>query len=89
MRMTVISDSRGKVLGAMQGHAPQPDTTQKPGRATKEPRSGLYAGPGQRLHEIEVGDEFVRAYTTMRRYELQRYADHVSDWELEEYLELF
>ena len=60
MRMTVISDSRGKVLGAMQGHAPQPDTTQKPGRATKEPRSGLYAGPGQRLHEIEVGDEFAK-----------------------------
>jgi len=25
----------------------------------------------------------------MRRYELQRYADHVSDWELEEYLELY
>jgi glutamine synthetase len=36
-----------------------------------------------------LGDEFVRAYTTMRRYELQRFADHVSDWELEEYLELF
>ena len=36
-----------------------------------------------------LGDEFVRAYTTMRRYELQRYADHVSDWELDEYLELF
>ena len=36
-----------------------------------------------------LGDEFVRAYTTMRRYELQRYADHVSDWELEEYLELY
>ena len=36
-----------------------------------------------------LGEEFVRAYATMRRYELQRYADHVSDWELEEYLELY
>ena len=36
-----------------------------------------------------LGDEFVRAYTTMRRYELQRFADHVTDWELSEYLELY
>jgi hypothetical protein len=58
MKVTVISDTRGKVLGAMQGHESQPSITEKPGRSTKEPRSGLYAGPGQRLHEIEVGDEF-------------------------------
>ena len=31
--------------------------------------------------------EFVTAYTAMRRHELQRFADHVTDWELEEYLE--
>lgn len=36
-----------------------------------------------------LGDEFVRAYTVMRRHELQRFADHVTDWELEEYLELY
>ncbi len=35
-----------------------------------------------------LGEEFVRAYCVMRRYELQRFADHVTDWELEEYLEL-
>jgi glutamine synthetase len=35
-----------------------------------------------------LGDEFVTAYTVMRRYELQRFADHVTDWELDEYLEL-
>jgi glutamine synthetase len=35
-----------------------------------------------------LGQEFVTAYTVMRRYELQRFADHVTDWELEEYLEL-
>jgi glutamine synthetase len=36
-----------------------------------------------------LGSEFVRAYTVMRRHELQRFADHVSDWEREEYLELY
>jgi glutamine synthetase len=33
--------------------------------------------------------EFLRAYTTMRRHELSRFADWVTDWEREEYLELF
>jgi glutamine synthetase len=35
------------------------------------------------------GEEFVTAYTTMRRHELSRFHDHVSDWETTEYLELF
>jgi glutamine synthetase len=36
-----------------------------------------------------LGSEFVEAYTVMRRHELQRFADHVTDWEREEYLELY
>jgi len=35
------------------------------------------------------GEEFVTAYTTMRRYELSRYKDWVSDWERNEYMEMF
>ncbi len=35
------------------------------------------------------GDEFITAYAAMRRYELGRYNDHVSDWERAEYAELF
>jgi glutamine synthetase len=35
------------------------------------------------------GRDFITAYTTMRRYELSRLADWVSDWERIEYLELF
>lgn len=35
------------------------------------------------------GEEFVEAYTVMRRYELSRFADWVTDWERQEYLELF
>lgn len=35
------------------------------------------------------GPDFVKAYAVMRRYRLQRFADHVTDWELHEYLELY
>jgi len=36
-----------------------------------------------------LGGEFVQAYGVMRRYELQRFADHVTDWERVEYLEIY
>jgi glutamine synthetase len=42
----------------------------------------------QRIVEL-LGEEFLTAYCVMRRHELQRFADHVTDWELEEYLELY
>jgi len=35
------------------------------------------------------GDEFLTAYLTMRRYELSRFNDWVTDWERAEYLEVF
>ncbi len=35
------------------------------------------------------GGEFVEAYSAMRRYELSRLNDWVTDWERQEYLELF
>jgi glutamine synthetase len=35
------------------------------------------------------GEEFVEAYSVMRRYELSRQSDWVTDWERQEYLELF
>ena len=41
-----------------------------------------------RFREL-LGEEFVTAYTTMRRHELQRFDDHVTDWELAEYVEIF
>jgi glutamine synthetase len=53
------------------------------------PEEALAALEGdERIVEL-LGDEFVRAYGVMRRHELQRFADHVTDWELEEYLELY
>jgi glutamine synthetase len=36
-----------------------------------------------------LGEEFVTAYTTMRLYELQRFDDHVTDWETTEYMEVY
>ena len=36
-----------------------------------------------------LGSEFVHAYGVMRRHELSRFADHVTDWELDEYVELY
>jgi glutamine synthetase len=35
------------------------------------------------------GEEFLKAFTTIRRYELSRFDDWVTDWERQEYLELF
>ncbi len=42
----------------------------------------------ERLVEL-LGREVVEAYTVMRRYELQRFDDHVTDWERSEYLEIY
>jgi glutamine synthetase len=62
-----------------------------------ESKPKLPTSPQEALSALEsdekitglLGDEFVRAYGVMRRHELQRFADHVTDWELEEYLELY
>jgi glutamine synthetase len=42
----------------------------------------------ERLLEL-LGEEFATAYLAMRRHELNRFADHVTDWERDEYLELY
>ena len=57
----------------------------------------LPLSPGEALVELEgepatkefFGEEFLTAYTAMRRHELSRFADWVTDWERQEYLELF
>ena len=36
-----------------------------------------------------LGEEFVDVFTTVKRYELSRFDDHVSQWESDEYLELY
>ncbi|HET9671610.1 MAG TPA: glutamine synthetase family protein [Actinomycetota bacterium] len=57
----------------------------------------LPSSPQEALDALEAepatkdffSDEFVEAYSTMRRYELARMNDHVSDWERNEYLTLY
>lgn len=36
-----------------------------------------------------LGHEFVRSYTALKQSELARFRDHVTDWEVNEYAELF
>jgi glutamine synthetase len=69
----------------------QPPAEEDPSRPPlpTTPEEALAALEGDdRLVEL-LGDEFVRAWGAMRRYELQRFADHVTDWERTEYLELY
>ena len=56
MKLTVITDKDGAIVGAMQGHVEVPDPD-RPSQSTKEFRAGLAAGPGQRLHQVEAPDE--------------------------------
>jgi glutamine synthetase len=76
-----------------------PGPSSKPGvPAEDDPEfESLPASSAEALEALEAepatkgffSDEFVSAYTTMRRYELSRQNDHVTDWERNEYLELF
>ena len=36
-----------------------------------------------------LGEEFVRVFAAVKRFELARFHSHVSDWEVKEYLELY
>jgi glutamine synthetase len=49
----------------------------------------LSAFENEPLSKAFFGDEFVEAYSAMRRYELSRLNDWVTDWERTEYLEIF
>jgi glutamine synthetase len=57
----------------------------------------LPASPWEALAELEsepatkgfFGEEFLKVYSAMRRHELSRFQDWVTDWERREYMELF
>jgi glutamine synthetase len=52
-------------------------------------REALAELEGEPATKDFFGEEFLKAYTVMRRHELSRFADWVTDWEREEYLELY
>ena len=63
------------------------DSTKQP--LPFSPRESLEAlEADEKLRDV-LGEEFVTAYTVMRRHELQRFDDHVTDWEFNEYVEVF
>jgi glutamine synthetase len=69
-------------------HPPAEEDESRPKLPTTLEESLQLLEADTKITEI-LGSEFVTAYTVMRRYELQRFADHVTDWELQEYLEIY
>jgi glutamine synthetase len=84
------------LLGIREGLALEPPSG--PGPAEDDPKyEQLPWAPREALDRFErceplraiLGDEFCDIWTTVRRYELQRFEDHVTDWERTEYLEIY
>lgn len=71
-----------------QASAPAEEDESKPKLPTTVRESLAAFEADEKIVEL-LGDELTTAYTVMRRYELQRFDDHVTDWELHEYLELY
>jgi len=69
-------------------HPPAEEDESKPKLPTTVEESLALLEANDSITEL-LGQEFVTAYAVMRRYELQRFADHVTDWELQEYLEIY
>lgn len=69
-------------------HPPAEEDESRPKLPTTLEESLQLLEGDEKITEM-LGSEFVKAYTVMRRYELQRFADHVTDWELQEYLEIY
>jgi glutamine synthetase len=78
----------GKLELEAQAHPPAEEDESKPKLPTTLEESLQLLERDEEITEM-LGGEFIEAYTVMRRYELQRFADHVTDWELQEYLEIY
>jgi glutamine synthetase len=84
------------LLGIREGLPLEPPSG--PGPAEDDPKyEQLPWTPREALDRFErcepvraiLGDEFCDIWSTVRRYELQRFDDHVTDWERTEYLEIY
>ena len=93
--LAVTAVLAGGLLGLQKGVPADP-----PSQGTAEDQPGLPALPESLTEAIEaltadeefsalLGEEFVTAFTTMKRYEIQRFNEHVTDWERSEYLEVY
>jgi glutamine synthetase len=68
--------------------APAEEDSTKPPLPTSVHESLAALEADEKLRDL-LGEEFVTAYTVIRRHELQRFDDHVTDWETAEYVELY
>ena len=57
MKMTVILGAKGELLAAHHGPILNPHQTEPGGKSSQ---AGVMAGPGQKLHEIDVPDDFAK-----------------------------
>lgn len=57
MKMAVVTDAKGGIVGATYGHVPEPDLD-----VVGEVgfRAGLTAGPDQEIHVIDVKEDIVQ-----------------------------
>jgi glutamine synthetase len=83
----ILGIAEGLELGPAARPPAEEDPTQEQLPTTVEESLRLLESD-EKLVDL-LGSEFIEAYMVMRRHELGRLADHVTDWELEEYLELF
>ncbi len=83
------------LLGIKAGSAPQPQTegpSEEDDSLPKLPHSLEAALDGLAADAAMcdlLGADFVHLFTTVKRFELARFRGHVTDWERDEYLEVF
>ena len=64
-KITVITDTTGKIVAIGHGHLSE-KTARKSG--SRELQGGLRAGPGQKLHELDVPEnlETIKGFSELR-----------------------
>ena len=83
----ILGLTEGRALVAQSDGPSEDDPTLPPFPATLE--AALAALEADRAAVDLLGEEFVSVFTTMKRAELARFNAHVTQWEREEYIELY
>ncbi|OLZ10379.1 glutamine synthetase family protein [Sulfobacillus thermosulfidooxidans] len=84
-------------LDGIRRQLPVPPPVENEDAYAKADASSLPKSLGEALEALNqdevlvnlLGPEFVQAFTALKTHEINRFTDHVSDWEVKEYRELF
>ena len=68
------------------GPSEEDDSIPKLPQSLEEALDGLEADADMRAM---LGEDFVHLFTTVKRFELARFRGHVTDWERDEYMEIY